>query len=165
MQDQVILLLGGDRERETSAGRIFAEGSLPIIVSSGHQDVEDLLLNEGVTCNRVRIDKQAVDTVTNFTTLVKDFVALDIRHVLLVTSDYHMPRAAVIGRLIFHGAGIWTTPHPITTSYPPTSKRVRSETKLRTARDVARALLWMVTGVEMSGLGRFVHPERFSHHN
>lgn len=94
--------------------------------------------------------------------MVKILSAQNTRHVLVVTSDYHMPRAALIARIILHGAGIWTTPHTIATSYASTSKRVRSETGLRTVRDVVRAVLWMSIGLEVSGLGRLVHPERFA---
>ena len=56
------------------------------------------------------LDYRAVDTVTNFTTMVDVFEQLGIEHVYLVTSDFHMPQARTIAFLVFESRGITCTP-------------------------------------------------------
>jgi uncharacterized SAM-binding protein YcdF (DUF218 family) len=80
-----------------------------------------------------------VDTVTNFTSLVKEFKQRHIHHVYLITSDFHMPRSKAIANFVFGSRGIAFTPVPI----PEQKFR---ESRLRIIRDSGRAILWIVTG-------------------
>jgi uncharacterized SAM-binding protein YcdF (DUF218 family) len=58
--------------------------------------------------------------------------------VYLITSDYHMMRARVIGEIVFASRGISIQPMPV----PSTE----TEPVLKTVRDAARSLLWVTTG-------------------
>ncbi|WP_324616332.1 YdcF family protein [Lusitaniella coriacea] len=114
--------------------------ALDIWVSSGleRQKAIAIFQNAGIPNHRLHLDYRAVDTVTNFSTLVPDFKRRNIRHVYLLTSDFHLPRANAIASIILGSQGITFTSIAIPSGDPP-------ESKWRIARDMARSLLWVVT--------------------
>ncbi len=139
---QALLVLGGEPKREQFAAK-FAQShpELPIWVSGGSpKEYADWVFAEaGIDARRIHLDYRAVDTVTNFTTLLDQLQAHGIHSVYLITSDDHMQRAQMVGEIILGSQGIEIRPvtfqsgrHP-----EPTSKVVR---------DVARSLLWITTG-------------------
>ncbi|HAJ63161.1 MAG TPA: hypothetical protein DCP31_31285, partial [Cyanobacteria bacterium UBA8543] len=96
---QAILTLGGGVERETFTAQCATTNpSLEIWVSSGlpREKAIAIFKAAGISDARVRLDYRALDTVTNFTTLVADFKSRNIEHLYLITSDFHMPRAKAI---------------------------------------------------------------------
>lgn len=145
-QPQAVLVLGGssvDLERERFAAKLALEHrNLPIWVSSGSTNknyVTRVFTNAGINPSRLYLDFQAVDTVTNFTTLVDDFQARGITKVYLVTSQEHMRRAQIVGEIVFGSRGIDFEPVVVPTKRSPEPLR-------KALRDGARALLWVVTG-------------------
>ncbi len=138
---QVIFTLGGDLQREIFTAQ-FAKihPNLEVWVSSGTStEGANWAFNVAeIPLTRVHFDRRAVDTVTNFTSLVADFKNRGIRHLYLITADYHMQRAKAIAILILGSQGIAFTPVSI-----PTDKPV--EPLLRLLRDVFRSLLWIFT--------------------
>jgi uncharacterized SAM-binding protein YcdF (DUF218 family) len=139
---QAILTLGGGSQREIFTAQ-FAQShpSLEIWVSSGilHEEARAIFKAYGIPESRVHLDSRAVDTVTNFTSLVADFKRHHFQHVYLITSEFHMPRAKAIAIIVFGSQGIAFTPVTI-----PSDKPLESE--FHVLRDVGRALLWLVTG-------------------
>ena len=140
-QPQAIFTLGGDLSREIFTAR-FAQlhPNLEIWVSSGSPD-DGTLWAFGIariSPTRLHIDRRAVDTVTNFTSLVADFKSRHFQHLYLITADYHMRRAKAIATFVFGSQGIAFTPVSIPTDKP-------TESWLRTLRDVFRALVWIFT--------------------
>jgi uncharacterized SAM-binding protein YcdF (DUF218 family) len=139
---QAILTLGGPPDREEFTAQ-FAKRypSLEIWVSSGipPQQAQEIFRGAGIPDTRVHLDRRALDTVTNFTTLVDDFKKLQIQHLYLITSDFHMRRAKAIATFVLGSQGIAFTPVTI-----PSDKPLESEFHI--LRDVCRALLWLVTG-------------------
>lgn len=139
---QAILTLGGGRDREEFTAQ-FAKyyPSLEIWVSSGTSlDLSRPIFRAaGIPDSRVHLDYRAVDTVTNFTSLVADFKHQGIQHLFLITSDFHMPRAKAIATIVLGSQGITFTPVSI-----PSDKPFESE--FHVLRDVVRAFLWLVTG-------------------
>jgi uncharacterized SAM-binding protein YcdF (DUF218 family) len=79
--------------------------------------------------------------VTHFTVLAGDYVEREIRHVYLVTSDYHMTRARMIAALVFGSRGIAVTP------VAEPSDDWNEESWWKNGRDAARSLLWLGTGL------------------
>lgn len=152
---QAIFVLGGAPERENFAAQLAQQyPELDVWVSSGsNPEYAEWVFSEAqVDPERVHLDYRAVDTVTNFTTLVDTFEAQDIQQVYLVTSDYHMRRARIIGQIVFGSRGIQFEPVPIPTGEPSESLDVA-------ARDGARALMWVMTGKT----GSTLHPaQRYS---
>ncbi|MES1024426.1 YdcF family protein [Gloeocapsa sp. BRSZ] len=140
-QPQAILTLGGGADRETFTAQ-FAQlyPQLDIWVSSGIPTKQacKIFQQAGISPARIYIDRRAVDTVTNFTSLVDEFQQRHIRHVYLITSDFHMSRATAIATIIFGSQGIIFTPISIPSNHPP-------ESQLRILRDSTRAVLWLFT--------------------
>jgi len=139
---QAILTLGGGEDREDFTAQ-FAQihPSLEIWVSSGTppNKARQIFQAAGIPNTRVHIDRRAVDTVTNFTSLVKDFKKRHYHHLYLITSDFHMPRAKAIATFVLGSQGIAFTPVSIPSNQPP-------ESWLHILRDSGRAILWIVTG-------------------
>lgn len=141
-QPEAILTLGGGPEREEFTAQ-FAQShpTLPIWVSTGAapEPARAIFHKAGIPKQQVHLDYRAVDTVTNFTSLVTDFKRRDIRHVYLITADFHMPRAKAIATLILGSQGIAFTPVSFPWNEP-------DESGLRILRDCGRAILWIATG-------------------
>lgn len=142
VKPEAILVLGGAEERELYATKIAQEHpELPIWVSSGSSEwyTEKIFAKAGIERKRLHIDRRAVDTVTNFTTMVDELKAQDINSVYLITSDDHMRRARVIGEIVFGSRGIILKPLAVASGRPVEPMR-------KTLRDGARAMLWVTTG-------------------
>ena len=142
---QAVLVLGGSTpalEREKFAAQLGSQHpDLQIWVSGGSTKIytERVFDKAGIDRSRLHLDYQARDTVTNFTTLVDELQARGIKRVYLVTSDYHMRRARVVGEIVFGSRGIVLKPVPVPTERSP-------EPIEKAMRDGARALLWVTTG-------------------
>ncbi|MDJ0569990.1 MAG: YdcF family protein [Pleurocapsa sp. MO_192.B19] len=138
---QAILTLGGGHQREVFTAE-FARShpNMPIWVSSGSKEVRarEIFQSAGVDNRRIYLDRRATDTVTNFTTLVNDFKQQNIKHIYLITSDFHLPRAKAIAFVVLGSQGITYTPIALTTNKPP-------ESQLKIVRDVGRSFLWVIT--------------------
>lgn len=141
-QPEAIFVLGGEEERELFAAKFAKQHpELPVWVSSGSPQgyAKRVFAKAGIEASRVHLDYQAVDTVTNFTTLVDELQAQGIDSVYLVTSEDHMRRARTIGEIVFGSRGIVLKPVEIPTRREP-------EPIEKAIRDGARAILWVATG-------------------
>lgn len=141
-QPQAILTLGGDPTREQITAQLAQwYPSLEIWISSGPnpKETRELFQAVGIPLTRVHIDLRAVDTVTNFTSLVADFKQRHLQHLYLITSDYHMPRAKAIATIVLGSQGIVFTPVAV-------SSARSQESTFQLLRDIGRSLFWIVTG-------------------
>ena len=141
-QPQALFVLGGAPEREMFAAKFAMEHpNLDIWVSSGSNPeyVEWVFSEAGISLTRVHLDYEAVDTVTNFTTMVDKLQERGIDSVYLVTSDDHMRRARLIGEIVFGSKGIDFKPLEVPSGRSP-------EPLEKTLRDGARAVIWLTTG-------------------
>jgi len=149
VQPQALFVLGGDPKREAFAAEFAQQHpDLPVWVSSGSPaEYSEWLFSEwGIAQERVHLDYQAVDTVTNFTSLVEQFEQQNINSVYLVTSDYHMRRAQTIGLIVLGSRGIEFQPLIVPTGRSP-------EPWGKVIRDGARSIFWLVTGHTGASLG------------
>ena len=140
-QPQAILTLGGGPDREVfTAEFATVHTHLPVWVSTGSKETiaREIFQNIGVDNRRVYIDRRATDTVTNFTTLVKDFKKQKIQHIYLITDDFHLPRAKAIALIVLGSRGITYTPVCVETNMLP-------EPKIKIVRDVIRSFFWILT--------------------
>ena len=139
---QAILILGAGADREEFTAQ-FAQmyPALEIWISSGTtpDNAYKIFQAVGIPKTRVHLDNHAVDTVTNFTSLVAEFNKRNFHHLYLITSDFHMPRAKAIAIFVLGSQGIAFTPVSVPSDKPP-------ESQLRIIRDSGRALLWVFTG-------------------
>ncbi|MEG4225853.1 YdcF family protein [Microcoleus sp. N9_B2] len=139
---QALFVLGGATEREVFAAKFAQEyPELPIWVSSGSNPefAEWVFSEAGIESDRLHLDYRAVDTVTNFTTLVDELKAQGIESVYLITSDDHMRRAQIIGEIVLGSRGISFKPVAVPSGRTP-------EPMQKAVRDGARAILWLTTG-------------------
>ena len=146
VQPEALFVLGGHEEREKFAAELAQQyPELPIWVSSGspQQYVKKIFAARGINSDRIHLDYQASDTVTNFTTLVDELKAQGIDSVYLITSANHMTRARIIGEIVFGSHGILLKPIPVPSESPP-------EPIEKSIRDGARAILWLTTGHTLS---------------
>ncbi len=147
---QAIFVLGGDYNRTKFAGEFWqSRKDLDIWVSDFPQylDQHRQILNKfGVSEEQLHLDGAATDTVTNFTTLVDDFIDDNLQHIYLITSDYHMRRARVIATIVLGSRGVVVTPVVVG------SGRDEDEALVRVVRDFGRSLLWVVSGKTGAGL-------------
>ncbi|GEM_PF-334034 len=155
-QPQAVLMLGGSTpalERERFTAKFASKyPNLHIWISSGGPGgyniyVKKVFAKAGVDSDRLYLDEQAVDTVTNFTTLVDELKARGIHSVYLITSDYHMRRAQIVGEIVLGSRGIVFKPVPVPSGRAP-------EPIEKALRDGARAILWVTTGNTGSSFSR-----------
>lgn len=144
-QPQAILMLSGEDSRAKFTREMAQKfPDLPIWVSVGEPEIRrilgDLHSQKLQGADRIQYDNRATDTVTNFTTMVAPLQQNNIRHVYLVTSDYHMPRSQAIATIVFGSQGIAFTPVPVP------SQSSQREARTRIARDIGRSVVWLVTG-------------------
>jgi uncharacterized SAM-binding protein YcdF (DUF218 family) len=139
---KAILVLGGHEERERFAAKLARQyPNLPIWISSGSpQGYAKRIFNKaGIKDDRLHLDYQATDTVTNFTSLVDRFQKEGIDSVYLITSENHMLRARWIGEIVFGSRGIVIKPLSV-------PSEAAGEPLEKTMRDSARAVFWLVSG-------------------
>ena len=144
---QMILVLGGDAAREQAAARLALRDGLPVVVSGGtNPEYAHWLFQDrgGLPADRVQLDYRAVDTLSNFTSLVDDLRRAHIRHALLVTSRDHMPRALLVGRIVAGSRGIQLTPVPVSCG-----SACVVEGRRKVWGDGVRAALWVLTGRDL----------------
>ncbi|MDJ0519861.1 MAG: YdcF family protein [Trichodesmium sp. MO_231.B1] len=151
---QALLVLGGAIEREVFAAEFARQHPhLDIWVSSGTNPeyAEWLFSQAGISQTRLHLDYDAVDTVTNFTTIVDKLESQGITSVYLVTSDDHMRRAAVIGQIILGSRGITFKPLPVPSGRSP-------EPIEKVIRDGIRGIVWLTTGYTGANLPHQLSP-------
>lgn len=71
--------------------------------------------------------------------MVDDLESRGIKSVYLITSDFHMRRARVIGDIVLGSRGIYFQPVSVPSGKSP-------EPIQKMVRDGARALVWVATG-------------------
>jgi uncharacterized SAM-binding protein YcdF (DUF218 family) len=142
IEPQAIFVLGGEEGREIFAAKFArTHPNLPVWISSGAPSgyAKRVFKKAGVSTANLHLDYQAIDTVTNFTTVVDRFEAKGITSVYLVTSDDHMQRARAIGEVVFGSRGIKVKPVTFNSGRP-------SEPIQKTVRDSFRSILWLTSG-------------------
>ena len=108
-------MLGGDADRERIGLKLARQLKLPLVVSGGTNPeyARWLMEHEGLGRSEVRLDYRAQDTLGNFTSLVDELQGEGIEHLLLVTSEDHLPRALVVGGIVSGSRGIRLTGVPV----------------------------------------------------
>jgi uncharacterized SAM-binding protein YcdF (DUF218 family) len=141
---QAILVLGGYNNRMYYAAEMASQNpALKVWVSDYafiYEFNSGIFRGAGVAEERMHYNFCATDTVTNFTCTVGDLVKNQIRHLYLVTSDFHIQRAKAIATFVLGSRGIVFTP----VSVP--SENMPEETQFRRLRDALRAVAWIYTG-------------------
>ena len=143
---QLVLVLGGDVDRERMGAKLAGELDLPLLISGGsnREYATWLVQEEGLAPQRVQLDYRAQDTLGNFTSLVDELQQREVRHVLLVTSADHLPRSMAVGQVVAGSRGIHLTGVPVACR-----PDCAPEGQLKQISDWVRALMWVVTGRDL----------------
>ncbi|CAJ1399889.1 unnamed protein product [Effrenium voratum] len=147
-----ILLLGGEPERDIFATKLaFAESAsvpLKVFASSPGFGAEERLWPVEAAGQLV-LSYEAVDTVTNFSTMIPKLLEAEVGKVLLVTSSYHMPRALAIADVMLSDKNITFEPMSVDSTQP-------LERQWKIWRDVLRARIWRCTGWDFRWLEKML---------
>jgi uncharacterized SAM-binding protein YcdF (DUF218 family) len=141
--NNTVIELGGNISRLPHACRVaLALPDAHLIISSegGAQQCLQIALDVGLPRERIHLDYQAWDTVTNFTktaVLVKHLGTTDLH---IVTDGFHMRRSLGIALIVYAFTGIRYHAKPSSSGAP--------EPWRLTCEDWLRALVWRLTGYQ-----------------
>jgi predicted acetyltransferase len=183
-----MLILGGSRERELAACREWARGSRVVLLSSGslpHRELSAAVDRATGGLVESVVDRSALDTVTNFTSVAPILAAAGVTSVVVATESAHAlrartaarlkqerssarfggwssvdrvaPVAGIVGLIVLSRYGIRAAMRTVDVS---DAKSVAPEGCWRVLRDALRAVLWSVTGFDGRSLAARAHPRR-----
>jgi uncharacterized SAM-binding protein YcdF (DUF218 family) len=149
-EPQAIFILGGNFSRENFAAQ-FAQNKPEIDIWISHAPelkkqtakIYRIFAESNIDRQKVHIDYEATDTVSNFTSLLDDFRQENIHHLYLITSASHMARARLIGTIIFGSNNIILTPIAVNDGGKP-------EPAIKLVRDLLRSIIYLLTGFTFS---------------
>ena len=155
---EIILVLGGDIDRERVGVGLANILKLPLVISGGSnpEHARWLIKQSGIPIDQVKLDYRPQDTFSNFTSFLDDFSSSEFRHVLLVTSKDHLPRAMSVGQVIAGSRGIRLT--GISVDCSPNCDRERWQKHFF---DSVRALTWVFTGRDLKNYASRKWPKLF----
>ncbi|GBG31319.1 Hypothetical Protein FCC1311_075422 [Hondaea fermentalgiana] len=173
MSKTLVLVLGGAADREErsvkasiaqdeQAGGGPGRQKWPIWLSGPalSEDAVERCVHAGCDARYLLIDYEAVDTLSNFTTLVDLMREHSFKKVHLATSSLHMPRAVAIAEIILPAYGLRLGKK---IKVEP-SRGEPDEPAITRYRDVVRAWLWLWFGFDFAApLLWLVHPDRMRH--
>tara|TARA_Y100001968_G_C19319736_1_gene698578 strand:- start:351 stop:926 length:576 start_codon:yes stop_codon:yes gene_type:complete len=149
---QLVLVLGGDLDREYTGANLAKILNLPLIISGGsNPEYANWAIRKiGLNQDQFQLDYRAKDTLTNFTSLVDDFAVKEVSHLYLITSSDHLPRAKKVGNIIAGSRGI-----KLTTISVPCEPNCKEESLNKQFRDVIRSITWVLTKRDLKNLNSF----------
>lgn len=138
-----LLVLGGSIQREIYVAKIAGgEDRPPILISQGSPDPCIWLVFQRAdsALENVWLEKCARSTFGNFVMALPVLEQWQARHVQVVTSASHLPRAGWLGKILLGSHGIWVEVAIATETGIPGNQ----ESWLKTSLDVVRSLGWAV---------------------
>ncbi|MGL5080224.1 MAG: YdcF family protein [Microcoleaceae cyanobacterium] len=146
----LFLVLGGSIKREIHVSKLAKQ--LPptrILISTGSDDpcIVELFHRVQAPPDQVWLEKCADSTFGNFFFSQPILSRWGIRHVKLITSPSHLPRAMWMARIMLGSHGIWVEPELVAETGVPGNQ----ESQLKTVIDVTRGIVWAL-------LSQFIQP-------
>ena len=139
----VILHLGGNPLRATKAAELALQYPDAVVVISSEEGDHGLTYYDaaGIDRNRIMVDMQAWDTVTNFTHTYKLLRRLGITRLFVVTDSSHMPRSLAIAKQV------WGDRVPIEGHRHQDGDGYKTADATHIAIDIFRAWAWRIFGI------------------
>ena len=136
----VILQLGGNPARsETGIELAKAYPEAKVVISTGEHSCKQMYIDAGVDADRIILDDEAWDTVTNLTTTYKLLRRLNCKRVFVVTDMFHTYRSNLITAAVWGGRiPFYMVPYGISINKKDESYAIGQ---------FFVALLWRLTGV------------------
>ena len=136
------LMLGGSIKREMYVANKIAKQhpETPILISAGASPpcIIGLLDRAGAPKQQVWLESCAKSTFGNFYFGLPILERWEVRHVKVVTSSTHLPRAKWLAQIILGSRGIWVEMEIV----PENGVPGNTESLIKTILDVGRALVW-----------------------
>lgn len=135
------LVLGGSIRREIYVAELIQQfPEVPVLISSGSPPPCLWLIFQraGASMHRVWLENCARSTFGNFFYSAPILKQWGVRHLKLITSPTHLPRALWLGRILLGAHGIWVEPEIVTEQGIPGNRESFSKTTL----DLIRSLVW-----------------------
>lgn len=135
------LVLGGSIRREIYVSQLATEyPQIPIIISKGSDDpcIVKLFERNKAPSQGVWLEKCANSTFGNYMFSQPLLTQWGARHVKILTSDTHLPRAQWMAKIMLGAHGIWPEMELVEESGIPGN----TESLLKTILDLSRAILW-----------------------
>lgn len=150
-------VLGGSIKREMYVSQLATQSpNTRILISTGSDDpcILKLFERNNAPQERVWLEKCADSTFGNFVFSQPLLTRWNARHIQLITSKSHLPRALWMATIILGGHGIWVEPQLV----PETGVPGNRESVIKTALDVVRALVWaFVSQIVQPSCSNVVH--------
>ncbi|MGF1494477.1 MAG: YdcF family protein [Microcoleaceae cyanobacterium] len=137
----LLLVLGGSINREIYASEQAKQlPSLPVLISTGSDDpcIVELFRRIQAPVNQIWLEKCADSTFGNFFFSQPILSRWGIRHVELITSPSHLPRAQWMAKIMLGAHGIWVDTKLVGEPGVPGNR----ESPIKTALDTTRAMGW-----------------------
>ncbi len=136
------LVLGGSIKREMYVAEKIAkqDPETPILISAGASApcIVGLFDRTGAPTEQVWLESCAKSTFGNFYFGLSILEKWQVRHVKVVTSAHHLPRAKWLAQIILGSRGVWVEMEIV----PENGVPGNTESWLKTILDVGRALAW-----------------------
>jgi uncharacterized SAM-binding protein YcdF (DUF218 family) len=155
--DAIVVISGDENQARLSEGiRLFRAGWAPKLVLSGAAEdgllsnaraMEQTAVEQGVPSSAVLLEPEAMDTFGNAVYTRRIMLDHGMRSAILVTSPYHLHRATLTFKSVFHGTSITIIPR----SAPDSAWRKvgwwnNPETRRLTFRELERIGYILLTG-------------------
>jgi hypothetical protein len=115
---------------------------LDVWVLSGSENIQKVFRINQISDSRVYLDCRSTDTVTHYTSIVKDLKDHNIKHVYLVILEQKKDREMLLATLLLGSQGIVYTP----IFYPESKRYSEADSDFKTLRDLFRSIGWLLTG-------------------
>lgn len=136
-----LLVLGGSIRREIYVADMIAQGNpFPTLISHGSQPPCIRILFERVSAplTPVWLEECAESTFDNYRYSLPILKQWGTRHVQVITSPTHLPRAQWLAMILLGSHGIWVEMNIVEEQGIPAN----TESALKTTLDVVRSLGW-----------------------
>ena len=140
----IILHLGGNINRSYKAAEVATNFPLARIVISTEGPINqalDIYKEKGITKDRIDLDFNAWDTVTNFTETKAKINLANPKKLYVVTDEFHMRRAMIIAKICYFDSALELVPCSSTYNAPD-----RKEANSMIRYDAVRTGIWKATG-------------------
>ncbi len=134
-------VLGGSIQREIFVSQVAAQSpNTRILISTGSDDpcIFKLFERNSAPLEQVWLEKCANSTFDNFVFSQPLLSQWKARHIQLMTSKSHLPRALWMAQIILGTHGIWVELQEV----PETGVPGNRESVIKTSLDMTRAVLW-----------------------
>lgn len=149
--DVIVVLGGGDGQRERYAVQLYEHGYAPHVLASGHAETMGyaikLIIEGGVPDSRLLINDEATSTYDEAQQVLNLLIEIDAQSALIVTDAFHTRRARATYQHVFSEHNIEITMVSPNSEIEPSTWWNSKYSKLVTAEYAKMLYYWIAYGV------------------